>query len=281
MRRLPRPHFTGIAALNLCASSIRDQNLKNRLNLVKEVVDFAEQAYALHAEVATLYLIGGTDDVGGHLTGKQMERVYNDTFVKSAKTRTIYDQLKKACENDICPLCGQGTVYQLDHYLPITSFPVYGVSSVNLVPACADCNKRKRAYAAAAAGDQTLHPYFDDVEQERWLFASVNEVRPAALAFSVKPPSTWNDLKMKRVATHFRIFGLGALYATHAAVEINNMRFALTKMATEPDSAQRISAHLRERAESCAVAHRNSWQTATLEALADSDWFCTKGFRKD
>jgi len=78
--------------------------------------------------------------------------------------------------------------------------------------------------------------------------------------------------------THFRIYRLGMLYATHAAVEISNMRYALKKMATTPGFTDRIRQHLRERAESCAEVYKNSWQRATFDALADSDWFCSGGF---
>lgn len=279
MRKLPRPNITGITALRACASSIRDVGLKGRLRQIEDAVNDAEGIYSARGEATELYRITGTDNVNDLVTGAEMESVYNNTFVKSVKTRSMYDKIKKACENDICPLCGQRTVFQLDHYLPISEFPVFGVTSINLVPACSDCNKLKLAHVPNTPGKQTLHPYFDDIEQERWLYATVLEVKPAALTFSVAPPATWDAVMSERVAIHFRTFGLGALYTTHAAVEINNMRHALTKLSIGPDAALMISAHLRDRAESCAAAHLNSWQTATLDALAKSEWFCSGGFK--
>ena len=56
------------------------------------------------------------------------------------------------------------------------------------------------------------------------------------------------------------------------------MRHALKKMAATQGFAERIRQHLRERAESCAEVYENSWQRATFDALADSDWFCSSGF---
>ena len=73
-------------------------------------------------------------------------------------------------------------------------------------------------------------------------------------------------------------FDLAIGDATHAAVEISNMRHALKKMAATQGFAERIRQHLRERAESCAEVYENSWQRATFDALADSDWFCSSGF---
>jgi hypothetical protein len=277
MRSLPIPDLTGVEALQLCASSIRDLGLKARLLQAEAVVESAEKAYRERGDDASLHVIQGTDDVG-NVTGKEMERIYNGTFVKSVKTRSTYEKLKKACVNDICPLCGQGTVHQLDHYLPITSFPVFGLTAVNLVPACSDCNKYKLIHVPSTAEEQTIHPYFDAVDGERWLFGEVVESAPAAIKFIAEPPDFWDPVTAKRVKTHFRIYKLGALYATHAAVEISNIRYALKKMATMPDSAQRISQHLREQAESRAQIYNNSWQRATYVALADSEWFCAGGF---
>lgn len=279
MRKLPHPDLTGVAAVQMCASSIqKNVDLRGRLGLIGEIVGAAEQDYAARAADATLYQLDSHDDIGGHVTGKEMEDLYNNTFVKSSKTRATYEKIKKACTNDICPLCGQGTVKQLDHYLPITSFPVFGVCSINLVPACADCNKVKLARVPTTAGTQTLHPYFDEVEAERWLFARVHEIKPAVVTFFVNPPQHWDEVKRERIATHFRTFGLGTLYTTHAAVEINNMRFILNKMLSKPKSALKIRNYIRERAESCEAAHINSWQTATLDALSSSQWFCSGGF---
>ncbi|MFC7410895.1 hypothetical protein [Hydrogenophaga atypica] len=278
MRSLPKPDVTGAELLQLCAASIRDPDLKERLLQVEAVVEAAEELYREHGESAELHAIKGTKAVGGFVTRKEMERVYNGTFVKSSRTRSTYAKLKKACVNDICPLCGQGTVHQLDHYLPITNFPVYGVTAINLVPACSDCNKYKLIHVAANAVEQTIHPYFDEVDDERWLFGEVVESTPASVRFAVNPPDPWDAVQVERVKTHFRIYRLGALYATHAAVEISNMRHALKKMAATPGSAERIRQHLRERAESCAEVYKNSWQRATFDALADSDWFCSGGF---
>lgn len=279
MRKLPRPTLTGADALNLCASpGVRDQDLKDRLLHARSIIEAAEKKYVDHGEAAQLHSIRGTKSVGRHLSGKQMERVYNGTFVKSSKTRSSYAKLKKACVNDICPLCGQGTVRQLDHYLPITGFPVFGLTAVNLIPACSDCNKNKLVHVPTSEGEQTIHPYFDNVDKEQWLFAKVVESTPAAVIFEVRVPDSWSEVNEERIRTHFRIFKLGPLYATHAAVEINNMRYALKKMAIAPDSVHRISEHLRERAESCAQVYENSWQRATFDALADSEWFCSGGF---
>lgn len=278
MRKLPQPNIQGKDALKLCATSIRSLELKGKINSIEDLVSIAENEYKLRGVSEELYLIDSHENIEGLLTGKEMVRIYNNTFVKSIHTRNIYDRIKKSCENDICPLCGQGTVYQLDHYLPISDFPIYGVSPINLVPACSDCNKNKLASRALTACEQTLHPYFDDIEQERWLYADVMESIPTTVIFYVKPPVQWGVTIHERIENHFRTFGLASLYATHAAVEISNIRFSLQRLAQGSNYPKKISAHLKDKAESCMHARLNSWQSATYDALSKSDWFCSEGF---
>ena len=107
------PDVTGAEVLQLCASSIRDPDLKERLQQAEAVVEAAEKMYREHGQGRELHAIKGTNTVGGFVTRKEIERVYNGTFVKSRRTRSTYAKLKKACVDDICPLCGQGTVHQL------------------------------------------------------------------------------------------------------------------------------------------------------------------------
>lgn len=279
MRRLPQPTISALSALESCIGSIRDKNLKDCLTLAAPTIVTAEASYIDHGSMGTLHLIAGTNGVEGHVTTDQMERVYKGTFVKSKTTREIYGALKSAPENDICPLCSQRTVSQLDHYLPQSAHPALTVTPINLVPACSECNKTKLAMQAAHEEDQTFHPYFEDADDARWLYAAVRETNPAALVFHPVPPSPpiWSEVKAQRIVAHFTTYKLAQLYASHSAVELNDIRFGLREMAVR-NTPQQISDHLRREAVSRAAAHANSWRRATYEALASSTWFCAGGF---
>lgn len=277
MRRLPRPNISAHHTLGLCIGSIRDAGLTHRLGLASPTIVAAEATYAAHGDAGTLHLIPGTNGVAGHVTTPEMERVYRGTFVKSKATRELYGSLKAAPENDICPLCSQRTVSQLDHHLPQSAHPALTVTPINLVPACSECNKTKLALEAGHAGEQTFHPYFEDADDARWLYATVRETHPAALVFQPTPPAHWDAVKSQRIVWHFTTFKLAKLYASHSAVELNDIKYGLREMA-QRNSPEEISAHLRRVATSRAAAHENSWRRATYEALADSEWFCSGGF---
>lgn len=274
MRRLPCPATRAREVVDLCVESIRDDQLKERLRHVLPHIETAELAYLACGPLADLYTIVGTDTVAGHVSTEEMKRVYKDTFVRSRRTRHIYDAIKKAPRNDICPLCEQRTVSTLDHYLPQSNHPSLTVVAANLVPACSECNKIKLAIEAADANDQTLHPYFDEIDERRWLFATVQEKRPASVTFYADPPES--PLRA-RITRHFAVFQLAKLYASHAAVEINDLRFGLEKII-QSGTKNDVRHHLQETAQSCAHANPNSWRRAMYEGLIESEWFCSGGF---
>ena len=116
------------------------------------------------------------------------------------------------------------------------------------------------------------------VDDRVWITASVGEGAPPALLFSASPPPEWDDVKQKRVLTHFRTFDLGALYTTHAAAELLNIRLNLTVVAQRAGK-DGLKAHLMEQAESRRAADKNSWQSAMYEALWRSEWFCEEGYK--
>jgi hypothetical protein len=194
---------------------------------------------------------------------------------KNTAARHIYDSLKSAAPHSICPLCAQRVVTTLDHYLSKSHFPSFAVSPVNLVPACTDCNKAKLATYATTAAQQPLHPYFDAVDSTVWLHADVIQTTPPALSFRVSPDLNWPRLLAQRVQYHFDFFELSSLYSIQAGKELLNIRFGLEKAA----AANSLQVHLADQACIRRKGARNSWQAAMHEALANSDWFCSTGYK--
>lgn len=272
MQPLKRPDYRACATLQLCVDSIQDKDFAARLSAIAPLIDQAENDYLQKATTAAWCDIDASKAVGD-VTVEEMKRVYKSTFVRSAGTRNIYDAIKKQPKNDMCPLCGQRTVSTLDHYLPQTNHPALIITAANLVPACQECNKVKLAMTADTPEQQTLHPYFDDVDAEHWLHASVVEGDSVALHFSVVPPAAWDALTTRRVERHFQLFALARLYASHSAVEVEGMRYALQQLAAR-GRAEAVRNYLMDLATSWAQSQRNGWRTATYEALAASDWFC-------
>jgi 5-methylcytosine-specific restriction endonuclease McrA len=279
MHSLAPPTDLSKSTFVTCIKGIRDAELKALLTSIASDVEEAGAQFEAAAQIGTFHTLKRHQTVGGKVTSKQMCAVYDSRMAKKRMAgRRIYDRIKAAPENDRCPLCGQRTVSTLDHYLPKAHFPALAVAPANLVPACSDCNKAKGDQIPAVAGEQTLHPYYDDIGSEDWLTAEVLDDAPAALSFSIKPPANADAVLADRVKRHFKVFGLAALYVAHAATELTNIRGFLEDLYTATGNVG-VRRHLAGMARSCAQAERNSWQTAMYRSLSTSDWFCSGGFR--
>ena len=277
MRRLAPPANTARAMLLESAEVVQSNPLRVRLVAAADTVEATEAEYRIRGPAAELFAIASTQEVGEWVNGPEMETLYTGTFARlGSPVRHHYDTLKSSARNNICPSCAQRVVGTLDHFLPQSTHPALTVAPINLLPCCADCNKSKLHYVAASSAEQLIHPYFDDVDDAIWLVATVGETTPPTLQFVVSDPPTWPLLKCQRMRQHFKILGLGALYASHSGAELENLRFNLQKLR-RTGGPNVVRQHLLEQEESRRDAHRNSWQAALYAALAASPWFCDVG----
>jgi len=278
MRRVQKPTEDAGEVFQTCIDIVRSTSLRARLSSIRPVIEAAADDYETSASSVMLHTLPTADHING-VTKDEMSDVYEFRMVRQGTPgRSIYDRLISAPIQGRCPLCGHGQVSTLDHYLPRSSFPALTVLPINLIPACGDCNKLKRDFLPSTQEELSLHPYYDEVEDDRWLYAEVVEEIPTALTYYVLAPTDWTAIKSARVSNHFYLFELGTLYASNAASELVEMRLSLERLYTNAGAAA-VQDHLREQATSCSRAHINSWRTAMFDALADNEWFCSGGFR--
>lgn len=242
-------------------------------------IQAAEATYLEMATTSTLYGVAGAAYYQGDRTDDMVKLYSNVLSKKSSELRYIYDEIKASAKGDICPLCEQGVVKTLDHYLEKQPFPIYAVAPINLVPSCTDCNKVRSLEKPKSASDQTLHPYFDEANDQAWLHAEILPTQPVVAEYTALRPLAWSKLKQDRVQSHFRVLGLSALYTTQAAVELSQIRSALIDLV-ESQGTVGLQAHLAEQANSRRAANQNSWQTALYVALSTSEWFCGGGYHQ-
>lgn len=277
MRPLPEPTFSAEEVFRLSISKVRDADLKIRLEgcileIIADSIDFDNKA-----TTAQLHSIAKKTHVNGNVTKDEMVKVYTDRMVnKKGPGRSYYEKLRYPIGHDKCPLCGQLPIKSLDHHLAKTDYPSLAVSPNNLVPACKDCNEIKSTAAPTKSEEETLHPYFDNIDGDQWLFAKVLQTTPVAFSFYIKPPATASPLLTERVKYHFILYKLDAVYKSEAATEVSDMAYQmnnLLKMA----GPQAVQQHLAETANSCLHSRKNSWKTAMYQALAADSWYCNIG----
>ncbi len=261
----------------ICISRVRNRAIRRALIAIRPDIEAAAADYVVKADNAELYRIPQVDPIGT-VPGTEMVRTYDGRMAQKGQPgRPIYDRLKLLPDNDRCPFCDLRNVSTLDHFLPKQDYPIFAVTPVNLVGCCADCNKLKHAAIPMNANNTVLHPYFDDVTTQKWLAAVAVERAPAAVTFHVVEVDEWDVTLNARVVYQFELLRLAELYSRQAAHEIANIRANLCRHFEEGGAAA-VRSELQWQWESRRRHQLNSWQTATYEALAKSDWFCGGGF---
>jgi len=264
---------------DLCISRVVEQPLARQLVRARPEVVAAAASFDVAAAKSEWYLLDAAKFKPIATTSAQMKSTYSNRMVRAkAPGKPSYDMLITSAPHGICPLCGHRPVSTLDHYLPKSEFPLLAVTPRNLIPACSDCNHDKRDAQPKDALNQTLHPYFDNADDTRWLYAELQQVAPATVIFRADPDSKLGAVPAARIRNHFDALNLNALYAAQAAAELRSIELALQR-AFDRAGAPAVRQQLHDQADSRRVVHANSWQVALYECLAGSDWFCDGGFK--
>lgn len=279
MKKLDKPIFTGQYVFEECINKIRDADLKKRLSACKPLIQDAEKELNSKISKGKVHTIVVEKIVNKNVDSKELEKVYTSRMAKKdAPGRSIYDKLLSAPLLGVCPLCNHRHVETLDHYLPKSSYPRLSVTPINLVPACYPCNKGKLASIPKKPHEETLHPYYDDIDSYQWIFAKVNKSTPASLTFYADPPASWTQLLKKRAIYHFESFYLHKLYSIQSAVLVRNLAYRLKNIYKISGSVG-VKKYLSEEAKSRIKVDKNSWQAVFYLTLAKDKWYCEGGFK--
>jgi HNH endonuclease len=278
MYSLTKPNKTASDFFDTLVSAKRSGDVKTRMMSSKQAIVDAEKEFENKVTKAQLHTIIPHKTIGS-VTKVEMKRLYEDKLVdKESPGRLLYDELMIAPSHGRCPLCGHGMVATLDHHLPKAKFPSLAVTPSNLIPACRDCNSNKLTTVPTSALDETLHPYFDNVENDRWLYAQVLQKPQTPIIFYAEPPSNWNINLSNRVKQHFRSFHLDELYTALAARELTSRKWSIQN-SFETGKEQGLKEVLQDNYLTNKADNLNYYKTAMYEALLNSQWYCTIGFR--
>lgn len=277
MWRVEKPTYDPVATLRLCSSRVRDPDLRTRLSDAEAEVWDAEQRYSVSAGLVKLHTLRAVDFLLEQVSAAEMRSVYENGMVaRTSPGREVYDRLIDAAPQGLCPLCGYRLATTLDHHLPKAHFSALAVAPSNLVPACIECNKMKSSRHPATPEEETLHPYFDDIENDYWLAARIQRTSPPTISFYVQAPQSWTPELAARVENHFNTFELNHLYSTYAANHLSGLQPLLAdRLRTSGPGG--VQQHLLEAANGHRASRPNDWLGVMLAALGNDRWFCTQG----
>ncbi|OOQ56660.1 HNH endonuclease [Mucilaginibacter pedocola] len=279
MIKLAKPTLSTATVYADCISSTKNPKKKARMAACAPLIIQAEQELDTKVTKGLVYTIAHETLVNGNVSVDELKYVYTGQMVDHANGRVHYDKLILSAPFDLCPLCAHRDVTTLDHYLPKAKYPRLSVVPINLIPACKDCNTGKLMDYPKTPDEETLHPYYDDIDADRWLKMRVLQTNPISVEFYVSRPAGWSDLLFKRVEGHFKSFGLKKLYATQAGRELVGIKKQLIGIYGKRQKQAAVKKFLLDMARSKADVHLNIWQVVFYNGLAEDNWFCNGNFQ--
>lgn len=181
----------------------------------------------------------------------------------------------------ICCLCGLRNTAELDHYLPKQIFPEFAAHTVNLVPACGVCNKRKgEAYKTSAGTLAFIHAYLDELPAtEPFLVATLGFDRAVLPSYRIiRTLGMTNDM-FCILTSQFNHFELDKFYSEEAIELLIEKYFAIEEYFTDGGSTA-VKKYLHREAQSLTGRWgQNHWKPVILAAAAESEEFCGGKFK--
>jgi hypothetical protein len=274
----------------ISAPGISPEPLYDRVSGARRLIDVRGRLEGARPRVLAAYdtYVAARPDVAvlaqadtGPATDTDLKGNY-DYLVNSTQERATRAELLAGAVHGKCPLCDQGSVTTLDHFLPRNAFPEFSILPINLVPACGKCNHLKREIYQENGLGVFVHAYFDDLPNAQYLFADVSVEHGEILAsFRISPPAQMDPGLARRLGSHFRLLRLADYYRLEAMDELSERRQRLLDMVEEGATVDDLADHLvRDAAAARRARGENHWRYALLAALAGNADVCAGRFRR-
>ena len=279
MRKITKPTIKVNQVLIDCIDNMELLDLKTELTNSASIFADEEKEFEIKKQNNCLHELIKHKVISSTINNKVLKKLYSDRMVsKNNKGRTYYDSIYLSAPNGKCPYCSQRIVRTLDHYLPKSKFPLLSITPINLVPSCSDCNKDKLVDIPLRGEEETLHPYYDDVETESWLKMKIISYKPFEIEFYTFPPLDWDNMLRNRIEFHFKSYRINELYCVHAKEEFENIRFTITDLYQKLGSLE-LKNHLIDSFKSREHVNKNSWQTAFYNTISQDISFINGAFQ--
>ncbi|WP_172675301.1 HNH endonuclease [Virgibacillus halodenitrificans] len=257
-----------------CVSNIKDETFLNKMIESKPFIIADSNTYDNLA--SSRCLMDFSSDI--RIDKASMKKMYEQKLV-GGPGRSFYNIIIASPPHGKCPLCGERDATNLDHHLPKAHYASVAITPYNLVPICKDCNFIKLDNKPNSEENVPLNPYYDNIEDDRWLFAEIGvENDKIFYYYEVKCPDWWDETLKRKVHNYFNKLELNKLYSKNALIEINDfIDYLLDIFLT--GGVEALQKTLEGIANSCERSRLNSWKTALYSSLSSNRWFLTEGIK--
>lgn len=209
-------------------------------------------------------------------TAEALRGNYSHTYEQKALA-DLRSSAMLNCPQQVCPMCGIGSVSDLDHYLPKSRYPEFSVLALNLVPVCKRCNGLKLDLIGTESG-RFFHAFFDDVSDVCGLLAVELEIANVGVIVEVGVNEGLPQDIYRNAVFQFENLGLREAYIAASVRELIDRIPTFTREyeiggpVAVAYSARMQAKHFRK------VYGPQYWKVALYEAIEASSSFCDGGF---
>lgn len=277
MTKLPKPAITAVDVLLTAAGHVKEplsSNLKNEA--VKCALTKAEKAYEDCIADNHVHTIAASHDIAGVVPKVDAIKIYGKLGKLPYKSSTYRGYLLDLAARTKCAYCGHNTPSELDHYLPKSRFAEYAFSPINLIPSCAHCNSvsHKGEHSPTCVADTLFHPYFDDADDERWLYVKLWVERNGIVAkYYAQKPHCWTSCKFDKISFSFKKFGLSEVYAMDIISNLNSLRTSLGNLYAF-GAISRLKEFFSDNSRFMLESSKNNWIGVAYEFIANDENLC-------
>lgn len=252
--------------------STRSAPLRKRLAAERARVLSSSDDYEKAAQIGSLTQLKASDFSSARVRNTEMVDLYK-RLRDNEIPREYYLQLLRQNKHDLCAYCSAREARTLDHYLGKASFGVFAVLPANLVPACDPCNQERASREKKTKSTaNTLHPYYDDVSEIRWLRARIIDRNGPVARLYADTAAIPTPYLRARAAEHLSALKLKTYFKAKSAQAIAGLDDILPQIRAR-DGVSAVVEALRTRATERAVGRENCWERALFEALAEDTWY--------
>ena len=170
-----------------------------------------------------------------------------------------------------CPYCGISPIDQTDHYLPKEDYSEYSVLSLNLVPSCGTCNRKKGEYWKVNGIRKIINFYLDSIPEQQFLFCDFSfDERSPKVNYRLSHSAGISESKFTLIFDHFERLGLLKRYKDHSNDVITSTIDSITSYCREMTENGVRTDMLAEHGKKVSRYGINHWVCVLLEAMANS-----------
>ncbi len=162
MKKINPHNCDNISLFRDITQSIKDQSLKDILLSVDSKVEARLREY--ENKKSKLELVQEIK------WSSNKAEIMRKLILNRTKFGLIRKKVKEANKNGKCLYCDLNEDDPLDHYMPKQIYPEFSIFSLNLVPSCSKCNRKKFNTWLDKKGNRSfINPYFDRINDKELL----------------------------------------------------------------------------------------------------------------